>query len=152
MRFIAAIVDSTRTSTQLSIHPRLQRACLPAIDIKDCALAVGRLWRCQKRHCARNLGRVAEARHARCLRDHFDGGRFIDAVLGSKAIKANLQSISSDRAGVDRVHAHAIAHAAISQHLGEVEQRGIDRAANRELGAAGAPAYADDVSSIPLAN
>src|SRR4030095_11283078 len=58
---------------------------------------------------------------------------------------ARRQSIRRDAAGVDRVHADAVLDTAIGEYLGDIEQRGVDRAADGELGRAGPTPDADDV-------
>ena len=66
-------------------------------------------------------------------------------VFGGERPEPRLQSIGRDTSRVDRVDAHAILDAAIGEHLGQIQQRGVDGAADRELGLPRATADADDV-------
>ena len=63
----------------------------------------------------------------------------------SQLIDSCLQAVGGDQPWVDRIDLDPLGHAALGQHLGEVQQRRIDRAADRELGIAGAATDADDV-------
>src|SRR3712207_7708186 len=67
----------------------------------------------------------------------FRSGAWINAVLRCEVANPQLQPAGGDRAGVDRVDAHAIPHAPVGQRLGQVQQRGIDRPADRKLRASG---------------
>ena len=65
-------------------------------------------------------------------------------------MNARLQALGGNRAGVDRAHPHPVLKAAVSEHLGQVHEARIDRAADGKLGRPGAPADADDVHDRPL--
>ena len=110
-----------------------QRSRLAAVGIDDRALTEGRLRRREEGDEARDLVRLAEARDAEA-RAIASSALLRSIALGGERPETRLQTIGRDASRIDRVDAHAVLHAAIGQHLGQIQQRGIHRAADGELG------------------
>ena len=67
-----------------------------------------------------------------------------------RAVSRRRRRSVSISAGIDAGHAHALFDAAQGHGLGEVHQRGVDRAADGEVRRGIAPAHADDVDDGAL--
>ena len=103
------------------------------VDVDRRAMNVGSLRRAQERGQCGDLAGLAETLDGEFLAGALARLGNRDAVLLGSCLDAMMEAVGDDMSGIDGVDADAIGEAAIGDGLGEIDQRRVDGAADREI-------------------